>query len=622
MKKLILISLMMGLGLFVISQPSAFKYQTVVRDANDNILSNQAVSFRITILKGSASGTNVYTEAHSETTNQFGLASLEIGNGTVISGSFSNINWGDDDYYLKVEIDATGGTNYQFMGATQLLSVPYAMYAGSSPVQSDNDWTVSGSNIFNSNSGSVGIGTTASTESYKLNMGGSIHMYNHSIDYVDQLHFNDNLRLYGFGNDSYLAFKYGDTYGGGIKFYDGNNTLQGAVYSDGDASNPSFGLFDGDGSWAIRVRKDDYTGFLVNGSEKMRITSNGNVGIGTTTPSTKLDVKSTTSTGAIFAECVDGWTIQANSYNSNGVSIAALSSGGTAVSAEAVGMSARLCSTADNAAGYFTGNVYMMSGEVGIGLNDPNRRLYIRDNIDGLAYPLKIENRNSTAGSTVGVLFSSGGSGTNDRGKGALVYKITDTWNRGSFMFLQDQNANTDNPDLNDAVFTIQNNGYVGLGVTSPAYRLDLPNNTGNAGKARAYQWLTYSDSRLKTDQQPINYGLATIMQLNPKRYLQHSGRLNNGVLTLSNNKENTKSTIGFIAQEVYKVVPEAAVSPRDENTGFWSVDYEKIIPILTKAVQEQQQIIDLQNKLVENQNKKINDLQQRLEKLEKLIEK
>lgn len=109
--------------------PQAFKYQAVARDNSGNTLANQNVSFRISILQGSSSGTNVYSESHTTTTNPYGLANLNIGAGTVISGSFASISWGSNNYFIKVELDVAGGTAYSLMGTTQLLSVPYALYA-------------------------------------------------------------------------------------------------------------------------------------------------------------------------------------------------------------------------------------------------------------------------------------------------------------------------------------------------------------------------------------------------------------------------------------------------------------------------------------------------------------
>ena len=109
--------------------PSTFKYQSVVRDNSGNILANQLVKFRITLLKGSPTGTASYTEQQTTATNQFGLANLEIGNGSNQIGSIDTIQWGKADYFIKIELDPTGSSGYTVMGTTQLLSVPYALYA-------------------------------------------------------------------------------------------------------------------------------------------------------------------------------------------------------------------------------------------------------------------------------------------------------------------------------------------------------------------------------------------------------------------------------------------------------------------------------------------------------------
>jgi len=130
MKKITLTFAIILTAISLIAQPpQAFKYQAVVRDNAGNILANQNVSFRINILQGSATGTAVYVEAHDTVTNQFGLINLEIGNGNVISGAFSDINWSTNIYFLQIELDETGGANYQQMGTSQLLSVPFALEA-------------------------------------------------------------------------------------------------------------------------------------------------------------------------------------------------------------------------------------------------------------------------------------------------------------------------------------------------------------------------------------------------------------------------------------------------------------------------------------------------------------
>jgi hypothetical protein len=83
----------------------------------------------MSILKGSSSGISQYSELHSANTGALGIVNLVIGNGTGKEGDLTTIDWGADTYYLKVEIDKTGGISYTDMGTTQLLSVPYALFA-------------------------------------------------------------------------------------------------------------------------------------------------------------------------------------------------------------------------------------------------------------------------------------------------------------------------------------------------------------------------------------------------------------------------------------------------------------------------------------------------------------
>ncbi len=109
--------------------PDSFKYQAVIRDASQNVVANQAVGMQITIMQGSATGTVVYQETFALTSNAYGLVNLEIGTGTVVTGSISAIDWSNGPFFIETAIDATGGTNYTVMGTSQLLSVPYALYS-------------------------------------------------------------------------------------------------------------------------------------------------------------------------------------------------------------------------------------------------------------------------------------------------------------------------------------------------------------------------------------------------------------------------------------------------------------------------------------------------------------
>lgn len=120
-------------GLSVSAQaPQRFNYQAVARNKDGSIIAGQQVGVRFTILDGSTSGLVVYQETHQAITNNFGLFTLAIGGGSPGTGVFAGIKWGQGSKFLKVEIAPQGGQNYQLQGTTQLLSVPYALYAEAS----------------------------------------------------------------------------------------------------------------------------------------------------------------------------------------------------------------------------------------------------------------------------------------------------------------------------------------------------------------------------------------------------------------------------------------------------------------------------------------------------------
>ena len=120
----------LSLGLFAQS-PEGFKYQAVVRDASSNPMTDKAVGMQLTIQQGAIGGTAVYTETFAPTTNAYGLVNLEIGTGTS-TDDFSAIDWSNGPYFMETAIDINGGSSYVTMGTSQLMSVPYALYAKTS----------------------------------------------------------------------------------------------------------------------------------------------------------------------------------------------------------------------------------------------------------------------------------------------------------------------------------------------------------------------------------------------------------------------------------------------------------------------------------------------------------
>jgi hypothetical protein len=295
----------------------------------------------------------------------------------------------------------------------------------------------------------------------------------------------------------------------GLMVFQTDNS-QGYYYNSGTPAAPSWILF---GSNA-----GTFSQWVTNGSNIYY--NAGNVGIGSSSPVAKVqavspayDARLAAASQAVYGEhsisgsygwlgasneggygySANGYGLRGNTINGTalyGVHSASGNSGWIGAAAEGVygssaagsgvkgntttGYAIHGTSTGTGFAGHFTGKTYV-GGNLGINEINPNRPLYVSQPVAGLSYPLKIENKNETVNeSAAGILFSVGGSGTNERGKGALAYLYTSTWNRGSFLFLQNSEANANNPNMNNAVMAITNNGNVGIGTTNPGGRLEI----------------------------------------------------------------------------------------------------------------------------------------------------
>ena len=130
MRKLnvILLAIFVSVNVFAQS-PQKISYQAIIRNSSDALITMQVIGMRISILQGSVSGIPVYIEIQTPTTNANGLVTIEIGGGTPVTGTFTSIDWSSGLYFIKTETDPIGGTNYTITGISQMLSVPYALYA-------------------------------------------------------------------------------------------------------------------------------------------------------------------------------------------------------------------------------------------------------------------------------------------------------------------------------------------------------------------------------------------------------------------------------------------------------------------------------------------------------------
>ena len=125
-----LILLFLSLNIYAQS-PEKMSYQAIVRDADNTLVANKTIGMQISILQSNTTGTVVYAETHTIDTNLNGLVSLEIGRGST-SDNFSTIDWSAGPYFIKTETDPTGGSSYTITGTSQLMSVPFALYANTS----------------------------------------------------------------------------------------------------------------------------------------------------------------------------------------------------------------------------------------------------------------------------------------------------------------------------------------------------------------------------------------------------------------------------------------------------------------------------------------------------------
>ena len=228
MKKLLLLSALFISFLTFAQVPQGISYQAIALNGLGTPVVSSNVKLKLSILDTSASGTVLYSETQLKTTNAQGLFNLIIGQGTIVSGAFNTINWGTNSKFLKVEMDATGGTTYILVGTTQLLSVPYALAADSlitSPGEGITLVSPSGTpyQLTVNDSGQLSLPTSSTTSPSTPNnfyMYGTFNTFNPTSALLMTNYNSGNLNRYGY---RYL------TAGTELKFL-ATNTANSAIY--------------------------------------------------------------------------------------------------------------------------------------------------------------------------------------------------------------------------------------------------------------------------------------------------------------------------------------------------------------------------------------------------------
>ncbi len=617
MKELILLTACFFTTATLLAQtPMSFKYQAVARDADSEPYANTNLGIRFTILQGGASGSVVYSETHTEVTSDLGVFTTNVGEGTAVSGDMHTIDWASGAYHLKVDLDMAGGSDYTFMGSSELLAVPFAMYAASSGSSAAPDHEWDGTSIRFEVAGGWG-------------------------EYTD---------LRGAEGPQ------GDAGATGPKGDDGAPGLQGEIGSagdkgeqgekgeQGDPGTPGEAGPAPDHQWngtELRFRNaDDTWGTYTDlegsggGSSVWEVNGNkayyedGNAGVGTDDPKTNFEVSGT-----------DHTKFRLTSKNANTTSLQLFKPGNTKIDWGIFANSdnkLRISSSDDDlsalttrAAFFPNGDIRLGSsptvGHVAIGTEPSDAKLSINYKSASGKPSLQI---NQTDNSLARIYFTNStsadrwvitaqnkntGSSRMAFHNGGYILSMLDLQYDGAAEIVHSgriginkhspvANLHVQFPKaINNAAtkvngFRLENNGandhhwhlYVNDGANG---RMDFIANGTKVGSFNAATgaYSSISDERLKSDIKELSPVLSKITELPVRTYIYDHAR-------------SSSQSIGFLAQDVAKSFPELASNePGDGGEEMYTVNYAGMSAVAIKAIQEQQKmILDMQEDMQE----------------------
>lgn len=313
MKKIltVLLSILLAASLNAQS-PEKISYQAIVRDTNNVLLKNQIVGIKISILHDTAQNQPIYIETQTPKTNINGLMSLEIGSGSTVTGAFNAIDWSNGSFFIKTDIDPTGGETYTITSTHELMSVPYALYAKTAGNIIEHDttfWKTNNDDDIYFNTGRIGIGTSSPSTQLEVVKNNS-DLDGNISDAVLSIKNNNYSR---YRTSTFSNISYRNSQVEGIRGRGTINSPKSVL--PGDRVFGTYGLvYHNDQLIRKPISSIEYfvgetvpSGIITvstlapNASvreERLRINEHGNVGIGTTSPKSKLQIKD----GDIFIE--------------------------------------------------------------------------------------------------------------------------------------------------------------------------------------------------------------------------------------------------------------------------------------------------------------------------------
>jgi hypothetical protein len=599
LKTVIVIILLCSIQLSYAQAPQKMSFQAVIRNANNALISKTAVGIKISVLQNSASGATVYSERHSTTTNTNGLATLQIGGGTLLSGNFNNINWANGPYFIKTETDPNGGSNYAIVGTSQLMSVPYALFAASGtqgPQGAIGNTGLQGPKGDKGDTGQQGNTGSPGPIGPKGDMGlqgiqgnpGSPGPIGPKGDIGTQgvQGIKGNTGATGTNGQNSLILT--------TSVAAGANCTNGGVKQEYGLDNNNNGILD---ATEINASLTKYICNGLNGTSSSNSWSiNGNAGtnasnyIGTSDVERVIFRQNRVRAGFLD---IDNTAFGVNSLNpyTNGY-------GNTAIGRLALNINDGFYNTA-------TGSYALESNTTG-DYNTATGSYALESNTTG--------NYNSATGYALS--FNTSGDFNTATGNAALNQNTVGSKNTAL-------GASSGFVGVND----LDNTVTLGYGSVTNTPGLALLGNTLTTNCGGYKNWSNYSDGRFKTNVKENVIGLDFIRQLRPVTYTVDVHNLNKFIYKDKTDEyekglekliaeKNAKVETGFIAQEVESAAKKVGFNfdgvniPKDASTTHYSISYASFVVPIVKAVQEQQDIIENQENTISNQNKKIETLE------------